>query len=113
MLKYLEESSDKPNDKLDDRLKCIIIAMRIINGDHVPSKDRAFLAENEPEMYSNAILLRRQNDKPKKYDSLFEDKKNDPTDDISSPITFEGVSEKTSEESISRDNIEVAVKPNA
>lgn len=77
MLEQLRESSDPSNNPYSDRIKCLQIAMRIINGDKVPTKDMQFLMENEPELYAKALLLRRQNDKPKKYKSLLEDEKDD------------------------------------
>lgn len=58
-------------------LKCLLISLRIINGDEVPQKDKNFLMENKPEMYGNAILLRRINSEPKKHKSLLEDDKED------------------------------------
>ncbi len=77
LLRELNESSDDSDNPYDEKLKCIIIASRIINGDKVPPKDMKFLAEKEPGMYSNAMLLRRQNEKPKKYKSLLKDKEDD------------------------------------
>ncbi len=73
MLEELNETREEVRGKFDDKRKCIMIAIRIINGDNVPIKDMVFLKEKEPEMYLNAILLRRRNKKPKKYKSLIED----------------------------------------
>lgn len=40
--------------------------MRIMNGDKVPMTDRKKLAEEMPDLYKQAILMRRlDNDKPK------------------------------------------------
>jgi len=109
MMKQLRESSDGKNPYID-RIKCIQIAMRIMSGDNVPNKDKYFLAENEPQMYSNALLLRKQNDKPKDYDSILEDDEGDAMIDASSPISMRGSPENTSEESVSTDNIEVSLE---
>ena len=106
MLRQLEESKNSENP-YDGFIKCIQIAMRIMNGDKVPEKDKQFLIENQPQMYSNALLLRRPNEKPKKYDSLLADEKND-ADDIVSVGGFDGSSDDSSEASISSDNVEVA-----
>lgn len=73
ILRELKEASDKSSNPLDLFTKCIQIAIHIMNGDNVPIKDMHFLAENEPELYSSALLLRQQNDKPKRHDSLLED----------------------------------------
>ncbi len=58
-------------------LKCLLISLRIINGDEVPQKDKNFLMEHKPEMYGNAILLRKINSEPKKHKSLLEDDNED------------------------------------
>lgn len=107
MMKQLRESSNGKKPYID-RIKCLQIAMRIMNGDKVPNKDMFFLAENEPAMYANALLLRKQNDKPKEYDSILEDEKDNATTDLSSPASFEGSSESSSGGSISTDAIEVS-----
>jgi len=107
MLNKLDESSDS-GDHYTDLIKCIQIAMRIMSGDSVPNKDKSFLAEHEPQMYSNAMLLKQKNDKPKKYDSILEDEKHDTTIDTLSLFSFEGHSESPSKESISINNIEIS-----
>jgi hypothetical protein len=61
--------------------KCMIIAMRIMNGDIVPKEDYEFLAEHDPELYSKAIMLRRVKDDPDEYDRLSEDEEE--TSDVS------------------------------
>lgn len=68
--------------------KCMVIAMRIISGDKVPAEDYRFLAENEPEMYSKAIMLRRIKEDPEEYDRLSEDE----DEEAASPET-DGASE--------------------
>lgn len=77
VLRALKASSDHKNLPLSILTKCIQIAARIVKGDIIPNKDMQFLAENEPKLYSSAILLRQQNDKPKRYDSLLEDEETD------------------------------------
>jgi len=109
MLKQLRESSKtSPDDPLIVRLKCMIIAIRIRSGDNVPNKDKRFLLENEPEMYSTAILLRQKNNNPKKYKSILEDEKDESVEESSDAIS--SVSKSPTEESISDDNIEVSVE---
>lgn len=100
MLNQLRESTNSPNPYMN-HIKCIQIAMRIMNGDEVPSKDKAFLLENEPKMYSQAILLRQKNDHPKRHASLLEDEEDDVAIAESSDISFEN----SSEESISIDDM--------
>nr|WP_300006325.1 hypothetical protein [Tissierella sp.] len=76
MLRQVKESSDPKNNPYSGMMKCIEIAARIINGDKVPAKDEQFLMENEPKMYTSAVMLRQQKESPKKYDSLLEDEDN-------------------------------------
>ena len=63
--------------------------MRIMNGDRVPMKDEQFLAETEPEMYANAIMLHRQNDDPKKFKSLLDDNKAETAPNDSPSVAIE------------------------
>ena len=97
LIRQLEEAPDPSDNPYMDKIKCLQIAMRIMNGDHVPTKDRQFLLEKEPQMFSQALLLRRTNDNPKKYKSLIEDKKDDQSISESSPVSFEGATQKTPE----------------
>ena len=75
MLKQIKESSNRSNNPYSAMIKCIQISTRIINGDKVPIKDEQFLMENEPKMYTSAIMLRQHKESPKKHDSLLEDEK--------------------------------------
>ena len=96
MLRQLRET-EAPKEE-DPLFKCIKISMRIMNGDSVPNKDRAYLLEHYPQMYTNAELLKRKNDDPKKYKSLLEDDKEEDA--------AEGVS--TAESAPQEINMEVA-----
>lgn len=93
MLEQLRESSDPSNNPYMDKIKCLQIAMRIINGDKVPSKDRKFLMEKEPALYSQSILLSRKNDKPKKYKSLLDDEKSDAKTNQASPVSAQATAQ--------------------
>lgn len=73
MLKNSQDQSEQSAKSFDDLGKCMTIAARIMNGDTVPQKDHKFLAEKYPELYEQAILMRRINHDPKKYKSLIED----------------------------------------
>ena len=71
-----EKQAEKSGKKFTDYGKLLKIAMRIMNGDKVPMTDRKKLAEEMPDLYKQAILMRRlDNDKPKKYKSEYEDDK--------------------------------------
>lgn len=107
MLKQLRESSKtSPDDPLIVKLKCMVIATRIRNGDNVPNKDTRFLLENEPEMYLRAVLFRQKNNNPKKYKSILEDEKNDSVEESCNDIS--SVS-KDLEISIPDNNMEISV----
>jgi len=73
MKEQLSNIREQDGSPYDIELKCIKIAMRILNGDYVPKQDEKFLAENNPEMYLRAIMLRKQNEDPEEYDSLLEE----------------------------------------
>lgn len=72
MLKEMNESSRDKSNGMDDLQKCFIIASRIISGDYVSRQDEKFLAEHSSELYSQAIMLRRQKEKPEKHKSITE-----------------------------------------
>ncbi|MCL2153557.1 MAG: hypothetical protein FWH57_11490 [Oscillospiraceae bacterium] len=59
------------------KLKCLIIAMRIMQGDIVPPEDHRFLLEEDPELYKEAMTMRIEKEDPKEHDRVSEDKKKD------------------------------------
>lgn len=71
------ESAKKDDGGVMDLSKCLTIARRIMNGDRVTLKDRKFLQEKFPDLHKNAMLFRRPNPKPKKYDSITEEEEDD------------------------------------
>ena len=77
MLQKQLEASKKESEAMEDEFeafsKCLKIASRISRGDIVPPKDMKYLAEHEPDLYKQAILLRMPNAKPKKHKSLIDD----------------------------------------
>ncbi len=107
LIRQLEDAPDLSDNPYMDKIKCIQIAMRIMNGDHVPTKDRQFLLEHEPAMYSQSLLLRRTNDNPKKHKSLIKDKKDDDITNNSS-----SVSQETPTQPVSESEAEVSVSDN-
>ena len=79
ILNQLKSSNDQISSlkkEMDTISKCLKIADRISSGDKVPKKDETFLKKNNPELYSQAIMLRVQNDDPKKHKSILEDENN-------------------------------------
>ncbi len=77
MLEQHKKQTEGVDSAFDDFAKCIKIALRIMNGDQVPLQDHRFLAEKEPALYENAIMMRRHNEDPEKHDSLLDDEKKD------------------------------------
>ena len=96
VIEMLEElRTQKKDNSSDELLKCIKIALRIMNGDRVPRKDEKFLAEKQPQMYSNAVMLRREREYYKKYKSVLDDEDNNDKDskvDDDSPVKSESQS---------------------
>jgi hypothetical protein len=60
-----------------DKLKCLQIAMRIMQGDKVPPADHRFLSEKEPELYFKAVSMRIEKEDPKEHDRLSEDEEDE------------------------------------
>lgn len=93
MLKNSREQSENSAEEFDSLSKCMTIAARIMNGDHVPQKDHKYLAEKYPELYEQAILLRRVNRDPKDYKALTEDEEEEnPLDPGSDGLSVGGSS---------------------
>ena len=75
-LESAKEQADAIGDSFKDTSKCLLIAMRITRGDIVPQKDMKFLAEHEPDLFKQAIMLRQPKEDPEKCDSVLEDEEN-------------------------------------
>lgn len=77
MLNQELENSNEQAKAIGDEFKvyarCLTIASRISRGDTVPVKDMKYLAENEPDLFKQAIMLRMPNDHPKKHKSVLDD----------------------------------------
>lgn len=97
MLKNSRDQSEQSAESFDDLGKCMTIAARIMNGDTVPQKDHKFLAEKYPELYEQAILMRRINHDPKKYKSLVEDDEEETAEETSA-VTGEAAGSAPREE---------------
>ncbi len=110
LLDNLNETTEGREDGFSERLKCIKIALRIIKGDKVPLKDMVFLAEKEPGMYSNAILLKENNENPKKHKSIIGDEDSKATSDSPSGSAESPTPEYVAEVSVTTEDIEVTVE---
>ena len=75
MVKENRENQDKENE-IDIKIKCFKIYLRMIKGDKVPLKDKNYLMKHEPKLYTNALLFKKEKDKPKKHESLVKDEEN-------------------------------------
>lgn len=103
-LERSRESTESAKDSSQDYIKSLVIAQRIMSGDRVPLKDEKFLAENQPELYLRAMLMKTTKVDPKKYKSLIEDE-----EDAVSDVSSSGEIETPSEESSPNVDIEVSV----
>ena len=101
------ENLDRENG-FDIKLKCFKIYLRIVSGDVVPLKDEQFLKEHEPELFTNALLFRKQKENPKKHKSLVKDKDKDieSASAIGNKVGG-GEAEITTGDLLSMDNIEI------
>ncbi len=88
MLTQELENSNKEAEAMGESFKiysrCLKIASRIARGDSVPMKDMKYLAEHEPDMFKQAILLRVPNDHPKKHKSVLDDDEEQKTESADS-----------------------------
>jgi len=72
-LKRAGEAGEGMAEAMKEKIKCLIIAMRIMSGDNVPDEDHRFLADRDPELYHQAVSLRIEKEDPEDYDRLSED----------------------------------------
>lgn len=72
-LESAKEQSEAIEDSFSTFSKCMTIAHRITKGDRVPMKDMKYLAEHEPDLYKQAIMMRQPNPKPKEHKSVLEE----------------------------------------
>ena|GEM_PF-4492368 len=86
-LENARDQADAVGDSFEVYSKCLTIASRISRGDSVPLKDMKYLAEHEPDMFKQAILLRVPNDHPKKHKSVLEDEDEEQTESTSGSET--------------------------
>ncbi|MDD6057077.1 MAG: hypothetical protein PUB98_02275 [Clostridiales bacterium] len=77
-LESAKQQGETARKMTDDTAKCMEIARRIANGDKVPAKDEQRLLEYNFKMYAAAknMASLKRNEKPKKYDSLWEEDEN-------------------------------------
>jgi len=64
------------------RIKCLIIAARIMSGDKVPREDYRYLAKHDLELYSKAVSLRMEKEDPKKHRRVSEKEKSDDNESV-------------------------------
>lgn len=69
----LEAAASSTTSPYDELTKCLEIASRIMKGDKVPQTDLMFLAEKEPKLYANAIMMKQNIKNPKHHKSILED----------------------------------------
>ena len=77
-LEEMRKQTKASAEQYEIQRKCMLIAMRIMQGDNVPHEDIIYLAENAPELYAKAIILRMQKENPEDHKRVSEDKKDNP-----------------------------------
>lgn len=75
MLEQAHESSESAGEGYKTLGRCIKIAMRIVSGDNVPTKDTQYLMENNSELYSMAMNMRMTKEDPEDYESVLDEEK--------------------------------------
>jgi len=74
-IKQTQEQGKAEANAMRIRLKCMLIATRIMQGDEVPKEDMRYLAKNDIELYNKAILMKIANENPKKHKKISDDDK--------------------------------------
>jgi len=74
-IKQAQEHGKAEANAMRTRLKCMLIATRIMQGDEVPKEDMRYLAKNDIELYNKAILMKIVNENPKKHNKISDDDK--------------------------------------
>jgi len=74
-LKRAGEAGEGAAEAWKEKIRCLIIAMRIMSGDIVPEQDHRYLREKDMDLYCRAIMMRVEKEDPDEYDRLSEDEK--------------------------------------
>lgn len=72
-LENARKQSEAMAESTKVRMKCLLIAMRIMSGDKVPSEDYRYLAKNDLGLYAKAVSLRMEKENPKKHKQVSKD----------------------------------------
>lgn len=67
------EQAESTGESMRTQMKCQKIALRIMAGDIVPPEDYRYLAKNNSKLYSMSIMLRANQEHPKKHKRVSED----------------------------------------
>lgn len=113
MLDQLEkarEQGDAMADSMRLRMKCLLIAMRIMSGDEVPVQDYRYLAKNDLELYAKAVSMRVEKENPKKHKRVSEDEKSGGNDGASETADSAGAA---GAESVQAESGEVSAEAGA
>ena len=87
---YLKEQSKAMQKQISGqaeamkiRATCMKIAMRIMKGDEVAKEDIKYLQKHDMGLYQKALLMKAQNDNPKKHKRISKDEKAKDTNEAS------------------------------
>lgn len=70
MMQNSREQADAQTKPMQQIMKCLKIASRIMDGDIVPLKDESYLMEHQMDMYMRAIMMRRLKEDPEEHKSI-------------------------------------------
>ena len=76
-LEEMRKQSKASAEMFEIQRKCLLIAIRIMSGDNVPPEDIIYLAENAPELYARAMIMRMYKEDPEDHKRVSEDKKSE------------------------------------
>ena len=72
-LRHSTEQTEGAAEGWKIKIKCTMIAMRIMSGDNVPVEDHRYLSKHDIELYCKAISMRVEKEDPYDHDRLSED----------------------------------------
>ncbi len=76
MQQQLDNAKQAAEAKMEEtkmKLRCLQIALSIMNGDNVPPEDEKYLMDHDPELHFRAIMMRRLKEDPEEKESVLED----------------------------------------
>lgn len=96
-LESAREQGEAMGESMKVRMKCLLIAMRIMSGDKVPPEDYRYLAKNDLELYAKALMMRTEKEKPQKHKRVSEDEESSEKGGASDSVSAESSQSESGE----------------